>query len=45
MIVKIRAGCQYNGHFYYNENLNWATRNLGLCRMRPVRGLEKADVK
>jgi len=23
-IIKIRAGCQYVGYFYYSENLNWA---------------------
>jgi len=33
-IIKTRKGCQYVGHFYYSQNLNWASRNPRLGRMR-----------
>jgi len=45
MIIKIRTGCQYIGHFYYSEKLNWAAQNLRHGHMRPPgRGLDIAAV-
>jgi len=38
-IIKIRTSCQYEGFFYYSENLNWAAQNLRLGR-----GLDTADL-
>ena len=39
-IVKIRTSCQYEGYFFYSENLNWAAQNLRLGR-----GLDIADLE
>ena len=44
-IIRIRTGCQHMGYVYYSENLNWATQNLRLGRMRPEgRGLDIAGL-
>jgi len=32
--IKIRTGRHYVEYFYYSKNLNWATQNLRLGRMR-----------
>jgi len=37
-IIKTRRACQYVGYFYYSQNLNWATQNPRLGRMRTAVG-------
>jgi len=35
-VIKIGAGCQYVGWFYYSQNLKWAAQTLRLGRMGPA---------